>query len=144
MSLLVFFVLTIVLLYITFEVSNKDILSPGVLLLLGYLVATIFGIYNIERLETNISDFMLIVVSLGIVFFVIGDALGRKIRIRPSKTKNNISSMQLKNLEGKQGLIKLAFVSLLCLLFTYLVWKEMVRIAYADFKSWGNIVITIK
>lgn len=78
MSLLVFFVLTIVLLYITFEVSNKDILSPGVLLLLGYLVATIFGIYNIERWKTNISDFMLIVVSLGIVFFVIGDALGRK------------------------------------------------------------------
>lgn len=144
MSLLVFFVLTIILLYITFEVSNKDILSPGVLLLLGYLIATIFGIYNIERWKTNISDFMLIVVSLGIVFFVIGDALGRKIRIRPSKTKNNISSMQLKNLEGKQGLIKLAFVSLFCLLFTYLVWKEMVRIAYADFKSWGNIVYNYK
>lgn len=78
MSLLVFFVLTIVLLYITFEVSNKDILSPGVLLLLGYLVATVFGIYNVERWKTNISDFMLIVVSLGIMFFVIGDVLGRK------------------------------------------------------------------
>lgn len=144
MSLLVFFVLTIVLLYITFEVSNKDILSPGVLLLLGYLAATVFGIYNVERWKTNISDFMLIVVSLGIMFFVIGDVLGRKIRIHPSKTKNNISSMQLKNLEGKQGLIKLAFVSLLCLLFTYLVWKEMVRIAYADFKSWENIVYNYK
>ena len=120
MSLLVFFVLTIILLYITFEVSNKDILSPGVLLLLGYLIATIFGIYNIERWKTNISDFMLIVVSLGIVFFVIGDALGRKIRIRPSKTKNNISSMQLKNLEGKQGLIKLAFVSLFSIFQCYI------------------------
>lgn len=52
MSLLVFFVLTVFLLYITFEVSNKDILSPGVLLLLGYLVAAIFGIYNIERWKT--------------------------------------------------------------------------------------------
>ena len=95
-------------------------------------------------METNISDYMLIVVSLGIVFFIIGEIFGRKIRIRPSKTKNNISSMQLKNLEGKQGLIKLAFVSLLCLFFTYFVWKEMVRIAYADFKSWGNIVYNYK
>lgn len=42
MSLLVFFVLTVFLLYITFEVSNKDILSPG-----GTAAVGIFGCCDI-------------------------------------------------------------------------------------------------
>ena len=144
MSLLIFFIVIILLLYITFEISGKDILSPAVLLLLGYLVATIFGIYNIERWKTNISDYMMLIVFLGIVFFIIGDYVGRKIRIGTRKSNCNSSSAQLKNLENKQGIFKLMLISAFCLLFTYLVWKEMVRIAYSDFKSWGNIVYNYK
>lgn len=144
MSLLIFFIAILLLLYIAFEISGKDILSPAVLLLLGYLVATIFGIYNIERWKTNISDYMMLIVFLGVVFFVVGDYFGRKIRIGTRKTSCNVSSTQLKNLENKQGIFKLLLISILCLLFTYLVWKEMVRIAYSDFKSWGNIVYNYK
>lgn len=69
--MLIFFIVIVFLLYITFGTSNKDILSPGVLLLLGYLVATRFGIYNIERWKINISDLMLVVVFLGIVFLLL-------------------------------------------------------------------------
>ena len=77
----------IFLIFIAYIFSSEDIMSPSVLLGLGYLIATISCAMNIERWNVDLHENTYILIVTGIVSFLITEILFRYLKYK--KGDNN-------------------------------------------------------
>lgn len=145
MILVLFLIILLEILYLTFQFQKKDVFSPSVLMILGYMVTTTFAICNLSKWKTDVSIIALCLIIVGIISFIIGEKFAGYIGNRQFvRCNENKIGKQLNILAqySKKGIIFIAII--ICLLCARIVYKEIIRIAYSDFKTWGNLVYNYK
>lgn len=141
--LIVMLIFLLALLFIVWE-SKKDLMSPSFLLIAGYIITTVCSIYNVERWQSKISGYMLFIVAIGIISFLIGEELAGKIISLKNVTVNNDRNQDLTYFVWKTSTFRCILLAVICILSTIIVYQEVVRIAYIDFKEWGNLIYNYK
>jgi oligosaccharide repeat unit polymerase len=147
MVLLIFLILLLALFYLVYETRGKDLFAPSVLLMSGYILTTVFAIYNVERWKTDVSIYMLFIVASGIITFAFTEQFVQRVRVKRKSPKNNFTdscSDQLHSLARQNYTVLLWIAIAISLIATVFVYREMIRIAYSDFKAWGNVVYNYK
>lgn len=141
--LVVMLIFLLILLFAVWE-SKKDLLSPSFLLLVGYIITTICSIYNAERWKSDISGYMLFIVSLGIISFIVGEEVAGKIKPLRSYVELPERNNDLTSFVWKASTFRCLCMTVICIVSTFIVYKEVVRIAYLNFREWGNLLYNFK
>ncbi len=73
--MVIYYLLGIIILFlvVSYLANSRDILAPGVLLVVGYLIACISCIFNIEEWGVNLHFKTLLLISVGISSFLFGE-----------------------------------------------------------------------
>ena len=137
--------LLLTILYFTYQIQKNDFINPATLMIFGYIITAICSLYTAPKWKSDISIFVVSLILMGLFFFISAGILVNQIK--PIKFKNarfdTIIVEQLDNL-AKTAVIKTIIVIAVCLLMTYFIYRDVLRIAYIDFKSWGNILYNYK
>lgn len=142
--LVLFFILLIGMMYFFYELNRRDVISPTFLLVLGYVITAVGAIYNQERWRSEIELIVLLVVFIGIVSFALSELFVSKIKKKKNLFKGNTLAYQLSSINTMDSKFKCVVLSIICAILTYFIYKEVVRIAYVDFKEWGNLLYNFK
>lgn len=143
--LLIFLTIVLFLLFLfIYVVCDKDIFTPSVLFALSYFVSSICCLWNAARWGTDLDfmTFMLIVIS--VFSFFLGDATIRSIRGYRPHLINEYNKGEIKQQKINISIWIVLLVIAYDLLMTYLLYKEVVRIASLNFASWGNLIYNFK
>ena len=141
--LVVMLIFLLILLFAVWE-SKKDLMSPSFLLLVGYIITTICSIYNAERWKSDISGYMLFIVSLGIISFIVGEEVAGKIKPLKSYVELPERNNDLTSFVWKASTFRCLCMTVICIVSTFIVYKDVVRIAYLNFREWGNLLYNFK
>ena len=141
--LVVMLIFLLILLFAVWE-SKKDLMSPSFLLLVGYIITTICSIYNAERWKSDISGYMLVIVSLGIISFIAGEEVAGKIKPLRNYVELPERNNDLTRFVWKASTFRCLCMIVICIVSTFIVYKEVVRIAYLNFREWGNLLYNFK
>lgn len=125
--------------------QGKDVFCPGVLIVSGYVMTSVFSIYNYDRWKTKISPYMLFLVFVGMMAFLIMDRFQKKMSFKKKfNTEEDVVGDQLHQLANSSFKVVVIISIIICVIATIVVYREMVRIAYSDFKAWGNVIYNYK
>ncbi len=141
--LIIMLIFLLILLFTVWE-SKKDLLSPSFLLIAGYIITTICSLYNVERWKSDISGYMLFIVSLGIISFVVGEEVAGKIKPLRRFTVLPKRNNDLTSFVWKASTFRCLCLAVICVASTFIVYNEVVRIAYLNFREWGNLLYNFK
>lgn len=143
--LFAFLLLLLVMLYLTYKTQKNDFLNPATLMIFGYIITTICSLYTAQKWKSDISLFVVFLILMGLFFFIISGILVNQMK--PIRLKNAQSNAmiveQLDNLT-KTSVMKTIVVIAVCFVMTYFIYKDVLRVAYVDFKSWGNLLYNYK
>ncbi len=143
--LIVFFIILLVILYFSYEFTGRNIYSPSFMLSAGYSVTTIFAIYNEERWGTEVSFWMLLILLIGIFSFTITQLFLSRIFPKPSAKKNSLICYQMEYLQkATSSISKVLLVTAVSLIMSYFLYLDVIRIAYINFREWGNLLYNFK
>ena len=139
MMLIVLFFMTLLLLLISYNVFNKDFMSPSFLLIAGYLLSIVSTLYNIRDWNVSIGIQTFLIYCVGMISFLTGEYL---VKMSASR---NLSSSQTNKVEYilVSGW-KYVLVICVCIFIVFLTYREVVRIANLNFASWGNLAYNYK
>lgn len=146
---LVFLISVLFIIFLlSYYLFNEDIFSPTVLLSGSYLISAICCLYNIKTWGVNLHIYTVILILLGIVFFAIGEFFVKYVKLPHLKVKKCLSDEQNKY-EFTSNVItvkkyKIVIVVLINIIITYLLYKEIIRIAYINYQDWGNLIYNYK
>ncbi len=117
----------IFLAFATYILSDRDIMSPSVLFLLGFIFSIIFAGMNIDNWEINLSIKTIFIVLLGCLSFVAGFLFFKMLH------KNLFSGVK----EGPREIYiqkwKILLVILIDIFALYLQYRDILRVSqYAD------------
>lgn len=125
--IILFFIGLLLLFGISFFLSGNDLLSPTVVVTLGFLFATFLAILNIDKWDIDFS-----IRSAGILLSGLGVyvAVGHLTMVFRPARKNRPSPAQQEIFHPVDihGAIAL-FAAVFCILFTFLYYREIVAIA---------------
>lgn len=125
---------------LSFMMFKKDVMSPSFLICAGYFISALSTSYNIIEWNVSISFLVYFLTTLGLVSFIIGELL-----VNMYFARNNIQySSGIKEQEIKINKYLVAIVIAIGALVLYATYKEVVRIAYMNFASWGNLLYNFK
>lgn len=141
--LIVMLLLLFLLLIFVWE-SKKDLMSPAFLLIIGYIITTVCSIYNVERWNSNISAYMLFIVAVGIISFICGEEVASKVKPLNGLKISEERNKDLTHYVFSASTFRCVCLSIICIVITYVVYNEVVRIAYINFRDWGNLLYNFK
>lgn len=132
----------IILLVIAFIACGRDIMSPSVVMVGVFLIATIFAVLNVENwnIEYSFSAYILLSTGLGVFIFTESFFYVVSALLEGKKTYRRIS------IETEQRIIKVQYWKLFaliiyCIIFLYMQYKDELRIAAgAGFNGSGNFI----
>ena len=118
--------LFIILLYLSFSyvASNRDIMEPAVLLVTGYLIACVSCIYNIDNWGVDMHANTVVLLSVGIICFVLGDAFSCALQ-KKHLSKNEMSQPHYIYVSDA----KTVFFVLFYIVVLVLAIKDMISVA---------------
>ena len=83
----------ILLLCLSYIISNRDIMSPSVLFCSGYLLACFCCLLNVDKWGVNLQWKTCSLIIIGITAFVIGDSFGNVVYSQKHFSTDDMSSM---------------------------------------------------
>lgn len=139
MVLIVLFLLALLLLLVTYNVFNKDFMSPSFLLVAGYSLSIGSTLYNIRDWNISVGLQTFLIYFVGMLSFVAGEAL-IKTRTFKNKVSSKTQEAEYISVDGW----KYIFVIGIGAFILVLTYREVVRIANLNFASWGNLAYNYK
>ena len=139
MELLLLIIITLMIMAISYNLMNKDIMSPSFLLLSGYLISFISTLYNLRDWDVSISIYTCVIFLIGMISFVVGELFIKRMALGRQNQKF-LGQVEMIEIAGW----KYAFAIGICVFALYLTYREVVRIANLNFVSWGNLAYNYK
>lgn len=122
----------------SYFIFNKDILSPTILLIAGYMIAILSAIINIDEWGINLHLNTVSIILFGIFSFMIGEIIIRKIKINiRGNNEQKIKPYKIKN-------YKILIILVFQILTLILLYKEVLRIASISGDINGNIMTAFR
>ena len=116
--LLIMFIVLLIIFYAVYEYMDKDIFAPSSALISGYILTTIFAIYNVERWRSDISILAILIIMLGIISFIIHCLISKKVVYSKEKYKERYNmNVVLDSISANGGKTKLIIAILICILY---------------------------
>jgi len=141
-------VLLILSLFIIFLFSyllfNKDIFSPTVLFTGFYLVSAFCTFYNIKTWGVDLHYYTVLIILLGIISFAIAEFLVKYINRNSEKSTLKINTNAWDYKEIRIEKYKIVIIIIVNIVITYMLYKEIIRIANLNYQSWGNLIYNYK
>lgn len=132
MEFVLIILICIVCIIFSYFISRKDIMSPSILLCLGYLMSTISCFMNKDIWESSIHLNTIVIIFSGILSFVVMEALFNSVKKAPRK---NCTSNQNKRIEIKVSNIIICLTTIFNFIVAYLYIKEIIRISGGSFSN---------
>lgn len=116
------------LLQISYYIFRKDFASPTFLFYIGYFIAAIAATYNITTWKIDIQDNLIAIFIIGWISFFLGELFTRELLYKEK------GRGYLTDYEGELEIIKIEEIKIWIVLLidfaiTYLLYREVVRIA---------------
>ena len=140
MSLLLQLIVLILIFYVAYNKLGKDVFSPTVLLSIGYIITTTFAIYNLQRWKSDISLVAVLIVLMGVLFFFLTEIFWKRVRIKGKSDSAYVVPEQLKQINESKYNIKLIIAVVIAVVATVVLYREITRIAYSNYRDWGNLI----
>lgn len=132
----------IAILFISYLICNKDLMSPSFLLCIGYFISCLSAIYNIQMWGYDVGLYTIFIYFLGIFSYIAGEIFIKRIQIPKTRQLNNNTTAVFN--EIRVGTVKYIFCVLVCVVILVLTYQEVVRIANINFADWGNLTYNYK
>ena len=143
-----FVLLCIIIIFFIFIYKHKkDLLCPSIVITIGYILTSLCGLYNYKKWQSNISFIVILSVILGLVSFYFGDLLIEQMYKKKTNSfvHNKLCfSNQLKKLFINPFNLNVFLAIVLSSISTYLVIKDVIRIAYLNYRKWGNLIYNFR
>lgn len=137
MVILIYIFLLLCLVLLDLKLSNGDYFNLTLIFLSGYLLSAACCLYNVNIWNVDISIKAILILLIGMCFFMLGCNLGNKFkgpRIRRSEDNNIFRAL---NRGGAKWKLYLAIIFDVIIIF--LLYKDIIRIASVNMVSWGNL-----
>lgn len=142
MIILVYILILLIIIYLSFHISNRDYFNVTFLTLLGYTISAICCLYNYNLWGVSLHLYTIAIIFAGLLSISIGDRFGQKLKV-PNHT--NVKERDIfKLLNYGNSKVKLIISIVFSLIITILLFKDIVRIASLDMKSWGSIIYNFR
>lgn len=138
MTVLLLCILLLCLLIFSFCIFNKDIFSPSVLFSFSYFLSGLCCLVNAEKWGVKLNPTTIFIIIISLMFFIIGELF---VRVLINKKSNINREFKIKFIKRYGFLIISIGVDLI---ITYLLFKEVQRVAYISYKEWGNLIYNFK
>lgn len=132
-NLLLLLFIELLLFFISFILSDRDILAPSVMMCVMFVISTLFALLNIHAWNSIVYELeTTLIISCGIIVFIISENIYKLVFCRRNKTKNKgIIQYQFQKIEiPKYYQVILLFINIFVIVWYY---SEIVRIVTA----WG-------
>ncbi len=135
--MVIYFLLGIIIVFLVlaYLANSRDILAPGVLLVIGYTIACISCIYNIESWGVNLHYRTLFLIAFGIAFFLLGEFF---FNVAKPRTLSCVDMSQPQQISVSNA--KICFFTVFNLLVLVLAIRDMLNVAGGWF---GTINLTM-
>lgn len=137
MEILIYIFLLLCLVLLDLKLSNGDYFNLTLIFLSGYLLSAICCLYNVTIWNVDIGIETILILLVGMCFFVLGCNLGNKVKgLRISYSVGNNIFKVLHRGEVKW---KLYLAIIFDIIIIFLLYRDIIRIASANMVSWGNL-----
>lgn len=131
------------LLPISYYIFKKDFASPTFLLYIGYFIAAVAATYNISTWKIKIQEELIFIFLVGWISFFFGELFTRELLYKEKGRgllpgySNEIETIKIEH-------IKVWLIILIDCIITYLLYKEVVRIAGISGTSSLGLMVNYK
>ncbi len=118
--LILLLIFELMLFFIAFTLSGKDIMAPSVMMCIMFLISTCFTLLNVERWNIHYSLEACILISTGILTFVMAETIFRFVFCRQLKGNKQIQEYHdvcAYDLKTWKLILFLAFNMVVCILY---------------------------
>lgn len=138
MDLLIIGVIVSALFVLIYLLSGEDAFAPSVLLSLSYVVAIFCCLYNAHLWGFRLELMTAILIIGMVTVFAVGVSLAKALPMKVNHSeRRQIEEIQLKSV------VVLSLIGIE-ILVTYLLYRDIIRIANMSYANWGNLTYNFK